>query len=165
GLLRGRARSLAGHAGRGKVPASCRPRRDRPCRRRRPRYLQPLSRRRSAPATRQTTPRQQHAPVASAGASRAVKPPNGADSAPLTIDLCPLLRSKPRTGTGRRLCHITPPGSSRTKYYDCREGEGPVGAQTLPLVKADPTRFITCNGRLSGPGARGERVRSAAASY
>jgi yecA family protein len=68
--------ALAGHAGRGKAPAaSYRPRRDRPCRRRRPRYLQPLSRRRSAPATRQTTPRQQHAPVAPAGASRAVKPP------------------------------------------------------------------------------------------
>src|ERR1700720_106839 len=80
GLLRGRARSLAGHAGRGKAPAaSYRPRRDRPCRRRRPRYLQPLSRRRSAPATRQTTPRQQHAPVAPAGASRAVKPPKGAE--------------------------------------------------------------------------------------
>jgi Uncharacterised protein family (UPF0149) len=76
GLLRGRARSLAGHAGRGKVPAAsyC-PRRDRPCCRRRPRYLQPLSRRRSAPATRQTTPRQSHAPVAPAGTSQAITQP------------------------------------------------------------------------------------------
>ena len=82
GLLRGRARSLAGHAGHAKSEApSDRPFRNRPGRRHRPRHLQSPSRRRGPSATGQTTPRQPRAPVAStrrpAGgqAARPVLPP------------------------------------------------------------------------------------------
>src|ERR1700720_3284710 len=62
GLLRGRARSLAGHAGRGKAPAaSYRPRRDRPCRRRRPLSATPI-----APPKRAGNPSKEAAPTARA---------------------------------------------------------------------------------------------------